>query len=157
VVAGWRPEPLRASPFDSLSATERRAVELVARGLSDRLIAQSLFVTERTVAERVDGAMQKLHASAREELTERYRRRAASEQVAPVSYPAGLSAREAEVLRLVAQGLSNVEVAAELVLSPRTVHAHLRSIYRKLDVHSRSAAAHSAAELGLSSTHRQAK
>jgi len=49
----------------------------------------------------------------------------------------------------VAKGLSNPEVAAELILSPRTVHAHLRSAYRKLDVHSRGAAARSAADLGL--------
>jgi DNA-binding NarL/FixJ family response regulator len=151
VAAGWRPDPLRASPFDALSATERRVAELVARGLSDREIAQSLFVTERTVAERVDDAMRKVHATSRDELADRYRGRAASEEGARDSYPAGLTPREVEVLRLVAKGLSNPEVAAELVLSPRTVHAHLRSVYRKLDVHSRSAAARSAAELGLTS------
>ena len=59
-------------------------------------------------------------------------------------------ALKVEVLRLVARGFSNSKVAAELVLSPRTVHAHLRSVYRKLDVHSRAAAARSATELGLS-------
>lgn len=53
---------------------------------------------------------------------------------------AGLSPREVEVLRLVAAGLSNGEVATKLFLSLRTVHAHLRSIYRKLGVNSRSAA-----------------
>jgi DNA-binding CsgD family transcriptional regulator len=55
-------------------------------------------------------------------------------------HPAGLSAREAEVLRLVAQGLSNAEVAARLSLSVRTIEQHLRTIYNKLDVPSRSAA-----------------
>jgi DNA-binding NarL/FixJ family response regulator len=60
-----------------------------------------------------------------------------------------LTAREAEVLRLVAKGLTDAEVAAELVLSVRTVHAHLRSIYRKLDVGSRSAATRYAVERGL--------
>ena len=149
VAAGWRPDPLRASPFDALSATERRIAELVAKGLSDREIAQSLFVTERTVKERVDGAMEKLHAGSRDELAERYRGRGASDEGEPATYPAGLTGREVEVLRLVAKGLSNPEVAAELILSPRTVHAHLRSAYRKLDVHSRGAAARSAAELGL--------
>ena len=51
-----------------------------------------------------------------------------------------LTAREREVLTLVATGLSDAEVAARLVVSPRTVHAHLRSIYRKLGVSTRSAA-----------------
>jgi predicted ATPase/DNA-binding CsgD family transcriptional regulator len=52
----------------------------------------------------------------------------------------GLTAREIEVLRLVTQGCSDVQIAEALVISPRTVHAHLRTIYRKLDVSSRYAA-----------------
>ncbi|MDP9364081.1 MAG: response regulator transcription factor, partial [Chloroflexota bacterium] len=63
--------------------------------------------------------------------------------------PAGLSEREAEVLRLVASGLSNAEVAERLFLSPHTVNAHLRRIYDKLDVSSRSAATRFALEHGL--------
>jgi DNA-binding NarL/FixJ family response regulator len=55
------------------------------------------------------------------------------------SYPAGLSAREVEVLRLVAQGLSNAQIAEQLVISPYTVNAHMRSIYNKLEVNSRIA------------------
>ena len=149
VAAGWRPDRLRSSPIDALSATERRVAEFVSKGLSDRDIAQSLFVTEQTVAERVAGALEKFHAGSREELAARYASGARSDEGAPTAYPAGLSAREVEVLRLVARGFSNPQVAAELVLSPRTVHAHLRSVYRKLDVHSRAAAARSAAELGL--------
>ena len=54
--------------------------------------------------------------------------------------PEGLTMREVEVLVLVAQGLTDAEVAERLVVSIRTVHAHLRSIYRKLDVRTRSAA-----------------
>ena len=59
--------------------------------------------------------------------------------LAPV-YPAGLTEREVEVLRLVARGLADREVATRLVISPHTVHAHLRAIYRKLEVTSRHAA-----------------
>lgn len=55
------------------------------------------------------------------------------------SYPAGLTAREVEVLRLVAQGLSNAQIAEQLVISPYTVNAHMRSIYNKLEVNSRIA------------------
>ncbi|MGH2544876.1 MAG: tetratricopeptide repeat protein, partial [Ardenticatenaceae bacterium] len=60
--------------------------------------------------------------------------------------PAGLTDREIEVLRLVAQGLTDAQVAQRLVVSPRTVNSHLRSIYSKLDVTSRSAATRYALE-----------
>ena len=52
-----------------------------------------------------------------------------------------LTARETEVLHLVAQGMTNAQVATTLTLSPRTVEKHLASIYRKLEVTSRTAAA----------------
>jgi DNA-binding CsgD family transcriptional regulator len=68
---------------------------------------------------------------------------------APVAHQAGLSAREVEVLRLVATGLTNAEVAEKLFLSSRTVDWHLSSIYRKLGLHSRAEAVRFAAEHGL--------
>ena len=55
--------------------------------------------------------------------------------------PDGLTAREAEVLRLVASGKSNAQIAAELVLSEKTVARHLSNIFAKLGVNSRTAAA----------------
>ncbi len=55
-------------------------------------------------------------------------------------YPDGLTAREVEVLRLLATGLTDAQIAEHLVLSLHTVHAHLRTIYSKLGVTSRSAA-----------------
>ncbi len=61
-------------------------------------------------------------------------------------YPDGLTAREVEVLRLVAQGLTDAVVAEQLVISPRTVNFHLTSIYSKLQVSSRSAATRYAIE-----------
>ncbi len=61
-------------------------------------------------------------------------------------YPAGLTAREVEVLRLVAQGLTDAQVAERLVVSPRTVTTHLTSIYNKLGVNSRVAATRFAVE-----------
>ena len=65
------------------------------------------------------------------------------------SYPAGLSAREAEVLKLVAKGLTNAQIAQELFISPNTVNRHLNSIYRKLGVSSRAVATRFAIEHGL--------
>jgi DNA-binding NarL/FixJ family response regulator len=64
-------------------------------------------------------------------------------------YPVGLTAREVDVLRLVALGLTDAEAAKRLFLSVRTVNAHLRSIYRKAGVRSRAAAGRFAAESGL--------
>lgn len=52
-----------------------------------------------------------------------------------------LSEREIDVLRLLAQGLTNKDIAQTLLLSVRTVEAHLRNVYGKLGVHSRTEAA----------------
>jgi DNA-binding CsgD family transcriptional regulator len=69
--------------------------------------------------------------------------------VAPRAGVAELSAREREVLQLVADGLSDAEIGARLVLSPHTVHRHVANIRRKLGLHTRSAAAAAAARAGL--------
>jgi DNA-binding CsgD family transcriptional regulator len=60
--------------------------------------------------------------------------------------PGGLTAREVEVLRLVAMGLSKNQIAEQLVLSPNTVNVHIQSIYGKLGINSRSAATRYAIE-----------
>jgi DNA-binding CsgD family transcriptional regulator len=62
---------------------------------------------------------------------------------------ASLSDRELEVLRLVAAGLGDDDIADGLVLSPHTVHRHVANIRTKLGVASRSAAAAAAARAGL--------
>ncbi|HET9673497.1 MAG TPA: LuxR C-terminal-related transcriptional regulator, partial [Gaiellaceae bacterium] len=63
--------------------------------------------------------------------------------------PAELTARELDVLRLVAGGMRNAEVAEELVVSRRTVDHHVSSILRKLQVKTRGEAAAEAGRLGL--------
>jgi DNA-binding CsgD family transcriptional regulator len=63
----------------------------------------------------------------------------------------GLSPREVDVLRLIAAGRTNRSIAAELVLSEKTVHRHVSNIFAKLGVGSRTAAAAHAFEHGLSS------
>jgi DNA-binding NarL/FixJ family response regulator len=60
----------------------------------------------------------------------------------------GLSAREIEVLRLVARGSSNAEIARELTISHGTVKSHLRRIFVKMGVSDRTQAAVSALRLG---------
>jgi pimeloyl-ACP methyl ester carboxylesterase/DNA-binding CsgD family transcriptional regulator len=61
----------------------------------------------------------------------------------------GLTSREREVLRLVAEGLTDEGIAQELVLSPHTVHRHVSNIRLKLDAPSRAAAAAAATRQGL--------
>lgn len=61
----------------------------------------------------------------------------------------GLTAREVEILRLVSAGMTNRLTAERLGLSIRTVDAHLRSIYAKLGIKSRSAATRYAVEHNL--------
>jgi ATP/maltotriose-dependent transcriptional regulator MalT len=66
--------------------------------------------------------------------------------------PAGstqLTRREVEVLRLVAKGMSNQEIAASLVISGHTVHRHVSNIFGKLGISSRAAAVAQAARLDL--------
>lgn len=65
------------------------------------------------------------------------------------AYPFELSAREVEVLRLVAEGLTNSQIAKKLYLSPKTVSSHLGNIFSKIDVNTRASATRFAVEHGL--------
>lgn len=67
---------------------------------------------------------------------------------APASDDA-LTEREAEILRLVAEGLTNREIAEQIFLSRYTVETHIKHIYRKLAVSSRTGAVHAARSRGL--------
>jgi DNA-binding CsgD family transcriptional regulator len=89
-----------------------------------------------------DSAVAELTAARRSfaELRAAPAERAAAELLAPTT-PGGLTAREVEVLRLIAAGRSNSEIATALVLSEKTVARHLSNIYTKIDVSSRTAAA----------------
>jgi predicted ATPase/DNA-binding CsgD family transcriptional regulator len=65
------------------------------------------------------------------------------------TYPDGLTAREVEVLRLIAQGWTDAQIAECLVISPRTVNRHTTSLYSKFNVSSRAAATRYALEHNL--------
>jgi DNA-binding NarL/FixJ family response regulator len=74
---------------------------------------------------------------------------AAPQMTSPNRSTGGLSEREAEVLRLVATGCTNRDIAAALVLSQKTVSRHLDNIFSKLGVSSRAAATAFAIRAGL--------
>jgi DNA-binding CsgD family transcriptional regulator len=64
-------------------------------------------------------------------------------------WPAGLTAREVEVLRLVARGLSNKQIATALGITPKTASSHVEHIYRKIDAANRAQASIFAMRHGL--------
>jgi DNA-binding NarL/FixJ family response regulator len=124
--AGVVLDPIDAAPFARagalLQATvgEQRALEARARGRElDR--------------EQIDRLADRLLAG--------------KEGVAPPG--SVLSRREREVVRLVAAGMTNAEIASRLILSEHTVHRHVANILVKLGARSRAAAAVTAAERGL--------
>ncbi|MGN6809462.1 MAG: response regulator transcription factor, partial [Thermomicrobiales bacterium] len=127
---------------DACAAPYERALTLLALaelhanlGEADR--AQAAIAEATALCEPLDARPALARAAA-------LAARLAARTAAPTPNAAGLTAREVEVLRLVVQGLSNADVADRLFLSPRTVGQHLRSIYNKLGVDNRTAAAHAA-------------
>lgn len=74
-------------------------------------------------------------------------------EIPPNSF--SLSRRETETLRLLARGLTYVQVAAEMKISLSTVQSNIRNLYRKLQVHSQTQAIAKAHEMGMISTNRQ--
>jgi DNA-binding CsgD family transcriptional regulator len=119
-----------AMPFDaarcrlqwSLAAPPKRRDEAIAAAQSS--LAAFTSVGARRYADRARRLLRDLGA------------RPAQPRRSPA---AGLSGRETEVVRLVAQGLSNTEIASRLVISPRTVTTHLQHVYARLGVESRIA------------------
>jgi DNA-binding NarL/FixJ family response regulator len=134
-----------ARPFVAQTQHDYAAM-LVARGRpGDRTRAQELLAQALVTAR--DLGMSGLEAqalAAREQCD-----RAVLSTDHPARYPDGLSAREVEVLRLVAAGKTNREIAAALVLSVLTVQNHLAHIYAKIDARSRTDATAYAFHRGL--------
>ena len=88
-------------------------------------------------------------------LTAAWRSRYRSEpQQAPISAVVeSLSERESDILKLIAGGLSNKEIARNLAITPETVKSHVKHIFTKLNVERRAQAVSRAQILGLAGTH----
>ena len=115
------------APYES--ARERVLVAVACRRLGDEETARLELVAARTTFE-VLGAAPDIAESAT----------MVRDAAADGLLAAGLTAREAEVLRLVAKGLSNRQIAAELAVSDHTVRRHVQNIFAKVGVSSRAAA-----------------
>jgi DNA-binding NarL/FixJ family response regulator len=150
---------LRMPGGDGASATER----ILRGGSSSRVVVLTTYETDADILRAVEaGACGYLLKDASPaDLAAAVRAAARGETVlAPsvagkllrqVRQPAqpGLSAREAEVLRLVARGLTNADIGRELHISEATVKTHLLRVFNKLDVGDRTAAVTTAMARGL--------
>jgi DNA-binding NarL/FixJ family response regulator len=134
-------------PFERAQIELRAGVVLAAAGERDVALERlcSAYRTSRKLGARPLAAAAAMEVSRLgESVAERLGVRAEGD-----ADGSGLSRREREVLRLVAEGRTNREIAHDLFLSSRTVDMHVRNILRKLDCRSRVAAAGRARELGL--------
>jgi DNA-binding CsgD family transcriptional regulator len=131
-----------AAGWDALGWPVERARELAATGEVASMV-EALTIHDRLGLTRTAWQL-------RRRLRERGLRRVPrGPAAATVANPAGLTARQLEVVRLVAEGLTNAEIAERLVLSVRTVDHHVSAVLAKLGVTSRLEAADAAARLGL--------
>ena len=119
-MAGWR----------SLDAPYEAARARLQLGLALRVLADEESATAEIAAARATFGTLGAAPAERE-----------AARLLGTAHPSGLTDREVEVLRLVARGSSNPEIATTLVLSEKTVARHLSNIFTKLDVGSRTAAA----------------
>jgi DNA-binding CsgD family transcriptional regulator len=120
-------------------ALTRASLALVYQATNDLAATNEELRPARSIAERLDARplLERLAGIARE----------TTEQIEHI--PAGLTPREIQVLRLVAQGMTDAAIGEALFISTRTASQHLRSIYSKLNVSSRAAATRFAIEHGL--------
>ncbi len=140
-----RPHPPLLLPFERTQA-ERATYEAMVSTVRSELGAKAFakgFAEGHTMTPEQAIAIQDQPLVSTQSHTQT-RPASVKQSVARIS--GGLTDREVEVLRLVAQGLTNAQVAEQLLISPRTVDAHLRSIYSKLNIPSRHAALHYAHE-----------
>jgi DNA-binding CsgD family transcriptional regulator/tetratricopeptide (TPR) repeat protein len=151
------PRPSAASPYSHLACGDWRAAADAfddAGWPYDRALMLSLLDDEEALLEALATARRLGAEPLAERVTRRLRDLGARVPRGPYASargnPAGLTARQLQVLRLVVAGRTNVEIADELVVSPRTAEHHVAAVLAKLGAASRRDVASRAAELGLS-------
>ena len=135
------------APFERLESERRTASALLMAGRRDEAVERLAGAYRLARRMRARPAVRRLAASLAG-LGEQADRRLSRLQAEQLEHQ-GLTRRELGVLRLLAVGMTNREIAAELIVSPRTVDMHVRNILRKLDCRARADAARRASELGL--------
>ncbi|HWZ18401.1 MAG TPA: LuxR C-terminal-related transcriptional regulator [Ktedonobacteraceae bacterium] len=132
-------EHLRETTTISLESTQKSVVNAVRNKLGEEIF-NSLWLQGRNMTpEQAIAAKESLFTQlAQEEMQQQASLTSTTRQ--KVSYPLGLTSREMDVLRLLAQGLTDAAIAQRLDIRYRTVSTHLTSIYNKLGVNSRVAA-----------------
>jgi DNA-binding NarL/FixJ family response regulator len=135
------------APFERAESQRRVAAVLAAAGRHEEAV-QHLVAAYRTARRLGAKPLANQVAAALSALGEQPERRL-GRRTATQLENGGLTRREVEIVRMVANGRTNREIARELFLSPRTVEMHVSSILMKLNGRSRADAARRASELGL--------
>ncbi|MGN6810652.1 MAG: ATP-binding protein [Thermomicrobiales bacterium] len=151
------------TPYAGENSMYRQTIITVGALLNDQEFAAVRRQGQAMTDEQATAYLGEVAPAARHKPPSRWRQERATSRAAitaappavavlPEALPAhdgNLTTREMEVLRLLAGSLTDIQIAECLVLSRRTVQAHIRAIYAKLGVHNRSAATRYAIECGL--------
>jgi DNA-binding CsgD family transcriptional regulator len=135
------------APIDRLESERRAAAALVILERREEAIDRLISAHRTAKRLRARPTLERL-ARALSELGEQAERRMTRRQAEQLGHQ-DLTRRELDVLRVLTAGRTNREIAAELIVSTRTVDMHVRNILRKLDCRSRTDAARQAVERGL--------
>jgi non-specific serine/threonine protein kinase len=161
-VAGMQGQPVRAVRLSGAASSLRTLLGAPLPPIDSRYYEQTVAALRTQLEEPTFlNAWAEGQAMALEEALAEAMQLRAQEHIPPTTFPAsletpspspsrsnpfGLTAREVEVLRWLSQGLTTTHISEQLTISPRTVDAHVRSIYSKLEVTSRAAATRAAIE-----------
>lgn len=142
-VGGWH----------ALTPRERHVAELASRGLSNRQVAERLFLSERAVRLHLERVFRALDINGRAMLPATLDGVVESRTLAP---RIALTERQESVVALVAEGETNAQIAERLGMSVKTVEKHLRDVFARWGVTSRSAAASAWRDYAEDQPHRPA-